>query len=100
MAEIYTHHVFFCTHSRDDGTPYCQQHGSSALREYAKQRIKDLKLKKVRINNAGCLNRCKLGPIIVVYPEGVWYQCKTEADVDEIIESHIQNGIIVKRLQK
>ncbi|MDF1588661.1 MAG: (2Fe-2S) ferredoxin domain-containing protein [Gammaproteobacteria bacterium] len=100
MAQIYTHHVFFCTHLRDDGTAYCQQHGSSALRDYAKQRIKDLKLKKVRINNAGCLNRCKLGPIIVVYPEGIWYQCKTEADVDEIIQSHVQNGIIVKRLQK
>jgi len=35
-----------------------------------------------------------------VYPEGIWYQCKTKADVDEIIESHIQNGVIVERLQK
>jgi (2Fe-2S) ferredoxin len=100
MAEIYKHHVFFCTHTHDDGTPYCQQHNSSDLREYAKQRVKDLQLKKVRINNAGCLNRCKLGPIIVIYPEGVWYQCKTKADVDEIIESHIQQGVIVKRLQQ
>jgi len=100
MAEIYKHHVFFCTHTRDDGTPYCQQHNSSALREYAKQRVKELQLKRVRINNAGCLNRCKLGPIIVIYPEGIWYQCKTEADIDEIIESHIQNGVIVERLLK
>lgn len=100
MAQIYNHHVFFCTHTRDDGTPFCEHHGASDLRAYAKDRVKELKLKRVRINNAGCLNRCKLGPVIVVYPEGIWYQCKTKADVDEIIESHIQNGVIVERLQK
>jgi (2Fe-2S) ferredoxin len=99
MSHFYDHHVFFCTHSRDDGTPYCQQHGANELRDYAKQRVKDLKLKRVRINNSGCLNRCKLGPVIVVYPEGIWYQCSSTADVDEIITSHIQNNIIVERLK-
>ncbi len=100
MTDIYRHHLFFCTNERDDGREYCQQHGAKSLHEYAKQRVKQLKLKKVRVNNAGCLNRCALGPILVIYPEGIWYQYQNETDIDEIIESHLQNGTIVKRLQR
>jgi (2Fe-2S) ferredoxin len=98
--QIYRYHLFFCTHQRDDGTPSCQDHDAQSLRDYAKQRVKDLKLKKVRVNNAGCLNRCALGPIMVVYPEGVWYRAETKQDIDEIIDSHLQNGLIVDRLKK
>jgi (2Fe-2S) ferredoxin len=100
MTEIYRYHLFFCTNERDDDKAYCQQHGAKSLHEYAKQRVKRLKLTKVRVNNAGCLNRCALGPILVIYPEGVWYQYQNESDIDEIIESHLQNGKIVKRLQR
>jgi (2Fe-2S) ferredoxin len=100
MADIYKYHLFFCTHSRDDGTAFCEQHGAQDLRNYAKQRVKDLKLKRVRVNNAGCLNRCALGPMMVVYPEGIWYRYENEADIDEIIESHVINGQIVERLKK
>lgn len=100
MKNIYQYHLFFCTHKRDDGRAYCQQHNAQSLRDYAKQRVHELKLKKIRINNAGCLNRCSLGPMLVIYPEGVWYQYQTEADIDEIIESHLQNGHIVERLQR
>lgn len=98
MTPIYQYHLFFCTHSREDGTPYCEQHDANSLREYAKQKVKQLKLKKVRVNNAGCLNRCKFGPMLVVYPEGVWYRYQTTADIDEIIQSHLQQGKIVERL--
>lgn len=98
--QIYKYHVFFCTHKRDDGKPSCEQHNASDLRSYAKQRVKDLNLKQVRINNAGCLNRCGLGPILVIYPEGVWYQYQSQADIDEIISSHLQNDTIVERLQR
>jgi (2Fe-2S) ferredoxin len=62
--------------------------------------VKDLKLKKVRVNNAGCLNRCALGPMLVIYPQGTWYHYETEADIDEIIESHLLNDIVVERLQR
>jgi len=99
MNQIYKYHVFFCTHERDD-KPACQQHDASSLRSYAKERVKELKLKKVRINNAGCLNRCGLGPILVIYPEGIWYQYENQNDIDEIIESHLQNDTIVTRLQR
>lgn len=72
------------------------------MRDYAKARIKALKLDgkgKIRINNAGCLDRCSEGPVIVVYPEEVWYTYVDQEDIDEIIESHLQNGKIVERLR-
>lgn len=100
MAQIYKYHLFFCTHSRDDSTAHCEEHGAQSMRDYAKQRVKELKLKKVRVNNAGCLNRCKLGPMLVIYPEGIWYRYENKEDIDEIIESHLIQGEIVERLQK
>jgi (2Fe-2S) ferredoxin len=54
---------------------------------------------KVRINKAGCLDRCEQGPVCVVYPEGVWYTYIDEEDVDEIIDSHVKNGQVVERLR-
>jgi (2Fe-2S) ferredoxin len=98
MTDIYKYHLFFCTHQRDDGRASCQQGDAQSLRDYAKQRVKQLKLKKIRVNNAGCLNRCALGPMLVIYPQGTWYHYETEADIDEIIESHLQKDIIVERL--
>ena len=53
----------------------------------------------VRINIAGCLDRCEEGPVIVVYPEGVWYSYIDQEDVDEIIEEHLLQGRIVERLK-
>ena len=100
MSEFYQHHVFFCTNERPDGKQHCQQHDALALRAYAKTRVKELGLKKVRINSAGCLNRCGLGPILVIYPEGVWYQYHTKEDIDEIIDQHLINGQTVTRLQR
>jgi (2Fe-2S) ferredoxin len=54
---------------------------------------------RLRINASGCLDRCELGPVMVVYPDGVWYRYESEADVDEILNSHIKNGLIVDRLR-
>ena len=53
----------------------------------------------MRVNNAGCLDRCEEGPVMVVYPEEVWYHYQNEADVDEIISEHLQGGRVVERLQ-
>jgi (2Fe-2S) ferredoxin len=54
---------------------------------------------RVRVNNAGCLDRCDDGPVVVVYPEDVWYRVHDEADVDAIIAEHVQGGKIVERLR-
>jgi len=97
----YKHHVFFCTNQRDDGRRCCEHGGASELRAYAKAKIKALGISgkdQVRINTAGCLDRCGMGPVIVVYPEEVWYRYENEADIDEIIEQHLLNNQVVSRL--
>ncbi|CAH9019547.1 (2Fe-2S) ferredoxin domain-containing protein [Candidatus Nitrosacidococcus sp. I8] len=98
----YRYHVFFCTNQRDNGRPCCQNHDSLALRNYAKEQVKSLGLTKqrqARVNISGCLNRCAEGPIIVVYPEGVWYTYNNRQDIDEIINEHLIHGRAVQRLQ-
>ena len=76
---LYRRHVFFCVNVREEGDPRgcCAAKGSVALRDYMKAKAKEMRLKRVRINASGCLNRCELGPSVVIYPEGVWYKCET-----------------------
>lgn len=98
---FYKHHLFFCTNLREDGT-CCNEHFATEIRAHAKQRIKALGLNgqgKIRVNAAGCLDRCSEGPIAVVYPEGVWYTYESTEDIDEIIDKHLVKGRVVERLQ-
>lgn len=98
----YRHHVFFCCNQREDGKPCCEARGATAMREHAKERIRQLDLRgagQVRINQAGCLDRCDEGPCVVVYPEGVWYTYVDRSDIDEIIDEHLVNGRVVERLR-
>ena len=46
-----------------------------------------------------CLDRCDEGPVLVVYPEAVWYTYVDREDIDEILSEHIENGRIVERLR-
>lgn len=98
----YKYHVFFCTNQREAGKACCGNHNAKTMRDYMKGRIKSMGLTGkdgIRINTAGCMDRCALGPTMVVYPEATWYSYQSEQDLDEIIESHLQNGRIVSRLQ-
>jgi (2Fe-2S) ferredoxin len=98
----YQYHVFFCTNQREGGAKCCNNFCSQELRGYAKQRIKSLKLngeKKIRINTAGCLDRCEQGPVIVIYPDEIWYTYIDKDDIDEIIDEHLIKGNIVERLK-
>ncbi len=96
-------HVFFCTNQREDGSACCNDHRAQQARDYVKNKVKQLGLSgpqnRIRINSAGCMDRCGEGPVIVVYPEGIWYTYVDESDLDEIIESHLMNGRIVARLK-
>jgi (2Fe-2S) ferredoxin len=93
-------HVFVCANERPEGHPRgcCKNKGAAELRDYMKARAKEAGLARVRVNMAGCLDRCEHGPSLVVYPEGVWYSPKTKADIDEIVETHLKAGGRVERL--
>ena len=93
--------MFFCVNVREEGDPRgcCSAKGSVALRDYMKAKAKEMRLKRVRINASGCLNRCELGPSVVIYPEGVWYRCETKEDVDQILEVHVRDGGRVDHLK-
>ncbi len=96
----YRKHVFCCINERPAGHPRgcCKEKGSEGLRDYMKAKAKALGLDDIRINASGCLDRCELGPTMVIYPEGVWYGYKTKADLDEIIRTHLIEGGRVVRL--
>ena len=93
-------HVFVCCNRRPDGhrRGSCAARGSEDLRDYMKVRAKELGLRGIRVNQAGCLDRCEFGPALVIYPEGIWYSPKTRADVDEILEAHLVAGGRARRL--
>lgn len=98
----FQHHVFFCCNQRSPGDTCCNDHKAAEMQAYAKDRIRALGLKgrgKIRINKAGCLDRCDEGPVLVVYPDAVWYTYIDKEDIDEIIESHLVKGQIVERLR-
>ena len=101
MSDCYYRlHVFCCTNKRPEEHPRssCAERGSIDLRDYMKARVKEMGLSGIRINAAGCLDRCELGPTVVVYPDGIWYHMETYKDVDEILELHLRGGTTVQRL--
>ena len=63
-----------------------------------KAKAKSLGIEKVRINASGCLDQCEQGPTVVIYPEGVWYTIRKEADVEDIINEHLLKGKTVEHL--
>lgn len=99
-APYYEAHVFCCVNERPAGHPRgcCKHKGSEKLRNYMKARAKELGLAQVRINQSGCLDRCELGPTMVIYPEGVWYSVHSIEDVEEVLQTHLIGGGRVKRL--
>ncbi len=101
QPSYYDRHIFFCTNVRTDGRAFCGSHGLDAAK-HCKAAVKAAGLSgagKVRVNQAGCLDRCAAGPVCVVYPEAVWYSFVDAHDIDEIVESHLKNGVVVERLR-
>ena len=76
----------------------CRSKGAGELQGYMKMQARELGLRDVRINGSGCLDRCEQGPTLVIYPEGVWYRYHNQADIDEILETHVRDGGRVARL--
>ncbi len=100
-ATYYQRHIFFCLNERPNGAEACANHRAQEAFDRCKSQVKAAGLSgpgQVRVNKAGCLDRCAAGPVAVVYPEAVWYSYVDEQDIDEIVESHLKNGQVVERL--
>lgn len=98
----YQRHIFFCLNERKAGEACCATHDAQAAFDRCKASVKAHGLAgpgHVRVNKAGCLDRCAAGPVVVVYPEAVWYTYVDLQDIDEIVDSHLKNGIVVERLR-
>lgn len=87
-------HCFVCCNRRPERHPRgsCAAAGSEKLRDYMKARVKELGIPNSRVNSAGCLDRCELGPCLVIYPEGIWYRIASREDVDRVLEAHLLGG--------
>lgn len=97
----YERHIFFCLNERKQGEECCARHKAQEGFDRCKSLVKEAGLSgpgQVRVNKAGCLDRCAAGPVAVVYPEGVWYTFVDAQDIDDIVESHLKHGKVVERL--
>jgi (2Fe-2S) ferredoxin len=97
----YKHHIFFCLNDRANGEASCAHVGAQAAFDHCKARIKAAQLAGpggIRVNKAGCLDRCAGGPVAVVYPDETWYTFVDSHDIDEIVDSHLVGGKPVERL--
>jgi (2Fe-2S) ferredoxin len=100
-AQYFERHIFFCLNERKNGEECCAQHQAQAAFDHCKSRVRAAGLAgpgQVRVNKAGCMDRCAGGPVAVVYPEGVWYSYLDTADIDEIVDKHLAQGEVVTRL--
>jgi (2Fe-2S) ferredoxin len=96
------YHIFVCTSSRMTGVQkgYCQSKGGVEIAMRFMEAIEEEDLGgEVFVSNTGCFGLCEQGPIVVVYPDNVWYGSVEPDDVEEIIEEHIKGGNSVKRLE-
>jgi (2Fe-2S) ferredoxin len=98
----YERHIFFCLNERVGGEACCARQDAQAAFEHCKARVKAAGVAgagRVRVNRAGCLDRCAGGPVAVVYPEAIWYTYVDQRDIDEIVDSHLVGGVPVDRLR-
>jgi len=100
LPKIFQYHAFCCFQQRPPTHPKgsCGARGGSPLWERLGALIQSRQLSRVAMVATGCLGFCNAGPLMVVYPEGIWYQPRTNEDVDEIVESHFVQGRPVERL--
>ncbi len=97
----YERHIFFCLNERPNGEDCCALNSAKDRFDPYKKRVKERSLAgpgQVRVNKAGCLDRCAGGPVAVVYPEATWYTFVDQSDLDEIIDRHLVKGEVVERL--
>jgi (2Fe-2S) ferredoxin len=98
---FYKMHLFFCTNYRENGKKCCQHANASELCNFAKNWVREQGMSGgggIRVSSSGCMGRCAEGPVLVVYPQGVWYTYLSQDDIEEILRKHVKGGQIVERL--
>ncbi len=86
-------HVLVCINAE------CVAQGSARLIAELRQKLRARELDlMIQTTKTSCLRRCGDGPLVVIYPDGVWYRRVTTADLDEIVEQHLEKGRPVGRL--
>jgi len=100
VPQVYTRHVFACYTQRPPNHPRgsCGSAGAQPLWEHLGKRLEAEGRGDIGFTAAGCLGFCKAGPLMVIYPEGIWYRPQTPDDIDEIVETHLKAGKLVERL--
>ncbi|KNY30059.1 2Fe-2S ferredoxin [Pseudobacteroides cellulosolvens] len=96
------YHVFVCSSSRVTGQQkgYCFSKDSVSVIQKFMEEIEEREMGgDILVTNTGCLGICSKGPVVIVYPDGVWYKEVTVDDVSEIVEEHLENGRVVSRLE-
>ena len=91
----YDQHVFVCT---TGGTCPTQGDPEGFVKAMRAEITKAGLHNQIRINKSGCFSQCGNGPMIVVYPENIWYSGVRAEDVQEIVQSHLIGGKPVERL--
>ncbi len=98
----YSCHVFMCVNQRDGDRACCANRNAMAMFKEMRRILKERGMHGpglLRVNKSGCMDRCDSGPVMVIYPDAVWYRYESAADLVEIVDSHLDKGQIVERLR-
>ena len=100
IPQVFKYHAFACHTQRPPGHPRgsCGSLGAQPLWDRLGKKLEAERLTDIGFTASGCLGFCQAGPLIVVYPDGIWYRPTTPEDIDEIVESHFKQGKLVERL--
>lgn len=100
VPQLYERHVFACFTQRPPMHPRgsCGAAGAEPLWDRLARRIEGDGMHNVGFTAAGCMGFCAAGPLMVVYPEGIWYRPTSPEDIDEIVDTHLKGGKLVERL--
>jgi len=97
--EPFRFHTFVCTQQKPEGVPSCPASGSFAVLDALDRELQARGLTNdVQLTTCGCMGLCDEGPVMVVYPEGVWYRGVQPSDVSAIVGTHLRDGEPVDRL--
>jgi len=97
--EPFRFHLFVCTQQKPEGVPSCPASGSFAVLDALDREAQARGLDNdLQLTTCGCMGLCDEGPVMVVYPAGVWYRRVQPSDVSEIVGTHLRDGKPVDRL--